>query len=71
MLQPDQMRQFVKDYEEYARSVLRPNRDELKKVFRSWKDPNHWAPPRRNESTAGALTDSESDLSYQATRKRR
>jgi putative GTP pyrophosphokinase len=43
MLQPDQVRQFVKEYDEYARTVLRPNRDELKKLFKSWKDPNHWA----------------------------
>ena len=43
MSNPAVTRQFVKQYEDYARSVLRPNRDELKKLFKAWKDPNHWA----------------------------
>lgn len=43
MLQADHMRQFVREYDEYARSVLRLNQEELKKLFRAWKDPNHWA----------------------------
>jgi putative GTP pyrophosphokinase len=43
MLEPEQVTQFVRHYDSYARSVLRPNRDELKKLFKSWKDPNHWA----------------------------
>lgn len=43
MLDPDRVRHFVKEYEEYARSVLRPNQEELKKLFKAWKDPNHWA----------------------------
>lgn len=43
MIEPDQIAQLVRQYEAYARNVLRPNRDELKKLFRAWKDPNHWA----------------------------
>lgn len=43
MLEPERMRQFVREYEAYARNVLRPNREELKNLFRAWKDPNHWA----------------------------
>lgn len=43
MLDPDRVRHFVKDYEEYARNILRPNQEELKRLFKAWKDPNHWA----------------------------
>lgn len=43
MTEPDVVRQLVRDYDDYARNVLRPNRVGLKKVFRNWKDPNHWA----------------------------
>ena len=43
MLEPVRVSQFVKEYDTYARTVLRPSRDELKRLFKSWKDPNYWA----------------------------
>jgi putative GTP pyrophosphokinase len=43
MTDPNKIKQLVKEYDEYVRGVLRPNREELKRVFKQWKDPVHWS----------------------------
>lgn len=35
--------QFLSDYEEYVRDVLIPTNDEMRQMFRRWRDPAHWA----------------------------
>ena len=39
---PQQQAQFLREYEEYARHVLKPTQDVLKGIFRSWKQPEYW-----------------------------
>jgi putative GTP pyrophosphokinase len=43
MLNLEQVARFHSHYDQYARSILRPNQDELKKLFKAWEDPNYWA----------------------------
>ena len=35
--------QFLRVYEEYVRSTLAPTRDQIKSLFRQWKEPTYWA----------------------------
>lgn len=42
---PDAVRTLVEGYNAYARTVLHPNRDRLRTMFRRWKDPDHWTRP--------------------------
>jgi ppGpp synthetase/RelA/SpoT-type nucleotidyltranferase len=36
-------KQFLVGYEQYAREVLIPTNDEIRTMFRRWRDPDHWA----------------------------
>jgi putative GTP pyrophosphokinase len=42
---PDAVRMLVEEYVRYARTVLHPNRDRLRTMFRSWKEPSYWERP--------------------------
>ena len=42
MTDPKAIKDLAVQYEEYARRTLKPNRDELKRVFKQWKDPGYW-----------------------------
>jgi len=37
-----QQSEFLKDYEKYARAVLKPTQDALKDIFREWRQPEYW-----------------------------
>ena len=37
-----QLSSFLQAYEQYVSGILKPTRDELKALFRRWRDPEHW-----------------------------
>jgi putative GTP pyrophosphokinase len=42
-IDPKALEQFLTDYQSYIHAVLNPTRTEMKDLFKSWKEPNHWA----------------------------
>lgn len=40
---PDQLRAFLSEYEEYAQGALQPSADELKLVLKEWTYSSHWS----------------------------
>jgi putative GTP pyrophosphokinase len=42
-MQPQQHRRFLADYEQYVRTVLMPTNEEIRSLFSTWRDPEHWA----------------------------
>ena len=43
-MRSDELGAFLKQYDTYVREILVPTRDEIKGVFKTWREPRHWAP---------------------------
>lgn len=42
MQDSEEMRKFLEDYKSYMENTLRPSREEVRSLFRKWKDPSYW-----------------------------
>ena len=40
---PKELDKFLAEYQAHIHAVLNPTRNEMKDLFKAWKEPNHWA----------------------------
>jgi putative GTP pyrophosphokinase len=48
MQDPDQLNEFLTEYEHYVREVLQPTHTEIKELFATWQNPAFWEKYRRS-----------------------